>query len=89
MGKKKVKEQKEPSTVLGPAILKGLVMIHFSDRVTVLMSVWTTSWAQDTAGAGDLRWNVSCLWLSDEGQSGKSCRGVAGRSNDEGLRRLP
>lgn len=75
-------------TLLGPVILKELVMINFGEPLTVLMSVWTALWAQDTAGVGDLRWNMSCLWMSDEGQSGKSCKGVAGRPNDEGLCRL-
>lgn len=59
-GEKKAKEQKEPSKVLGPAIIKGLIMINFDEHVTGLRSVWAALWAQDTAGAGDLRWNVSC-----------------------------
>lgn len=37
----RVEEQRESSTVLGSAILKGLVMINFGEQGTVLMSVWT------------------------------------------------
>ena len=74
--------------MLGPVVSKRLVVINH-ERVVRKQSLGVCVESIVGTGCGwcrDLRWNER--WLSDRGQSGKSCEGVAGRPNDEGLCRL-